>query len=88
MSASPYDWRARREKRAFLALEDGTILRGYPVGALSDTVGEVVFNTGMTGYQEILSDPSYAGQFVTMTGDTLIEGAGARVTRAIQGPGR
>jgi len=62
-----WDWKAKREKGAFLALEDGTILRGYSVGAAKDNVGEVVFNTGMTGYQEILSDPSYSGQFVTMT---------------------
>jgi len=48
-------------------LADGTVFRGYSVGAAVDAVGEVVFNTGMTGYQEILSDPSYAGQFVTMT---------------------
>ena len=67
MSAASYNWAEQREKRAFLALEDGTVLRGYAVGARRDTVGEVVFNTGMTGYQEILSDPSYAGQFVTMT---------------------
>ncbi len=62
-----WNWRERREKPAFLALEDGTILRGYSVGAPKDAVGEVVFNTGMTGYEEILSDPSYSGQFVTMT---------------------
>ncbi len=62
-----YNWRARRECGAFLALEDGTVLRGYSIGAARDAVGEVVFNTGMSGYQEILSDPSYAGQFVTMT---------------------
>lgn len=61
------DWKAQREKKAFLALEDGTIFRGYSVGAAVDAVGEVVFNTGMSGYEEILSDPSYAGQFVTMT---------------------
>ena len=61
------DWKALREKRAFLALADGTIYRGISVGADRDQVGEVVFNTGMSGYQEILSDPSYAGQFVTMT---------------------
>jgi carbamoyl-phosphate synthase small subunit len=60
-------WKEQREKRAFLALQDGTILRGYSVGAPCDAVGEVVFNTGMSGYQEILSDPSYSGQFVTMT---------------------
>lgn len=60
-------WKQMREKKAFLALEDGTVLRGYSVGAPADAFGEVVFNTGMTGYQEILSDPSYSGQFVTMT---------------------
>jgi len=60
-------WRLQREKPAFLALEDGTVMRGCSIGAARDDVGEVVFNTGMSGYQEILSDPSYAGQFVTMT---------------------
>ena len=60
-------WQAQREKKAFLALEDGTVFRGWSVGAPCDRVGEVVFNTGMSGYQEIISDPSYAGQFVTMT---------------------
>jgi len=62
-----YNWKEKREKQAFLALEDGTVFRGYSVGAPVDGVGEVVFNTGLTGYQEIISDPSYAGQFVTMT---------------------
>jgi len=60
-------WKKQREKTAFLALEDGSIFHGYSVGAPMDRVGEVVFNTGMTGYQEILTDPSYSGQFVTMT---------------------
>lgn len=68
MSATvEYDWKARREPKSFLALEDGTILPGLSFGAKTDREGEVVFNTGMSGYQEILSDPSYAGQFVTMT---------------------
>lgn len=62
-----YDWKKQREKKAFLALENGTVLRGYSVGAEVDREGEVVFNTGLSGYQEIISDPSYAGQFVTMT---------------------
>ena len=62
-----WNWRERREKPAFLALEDGTVMRGHSVGAPINAVGEVVFNTGMSGYQEILSDPSYSGQFVTMT---------------------
>ena len=62
-----YNWKEKREKRAFLALADGTVYRGHSVGAMKDCLGEVVFNTGMTGYQEILSDPSYSGQIVTMT---------------------
>jgi carbamoyl-phosphate synthase small subunit len=52
---------------ATLALEDGTWYRGVSVGAAGETSGEVVFNTSMTGYQEVLTDPSYAGQIVTMT---------------------
>jgi carbamoyl-phosphate synthase small subunit len=52
---------------AILALENGTWLRGIAAGAAGEAAGEVVFNTSMTGYQEILTDPSYAGQIVTMT---------------------
>ena len=52
---------------AILALEDGTWFKGVSAGAPGDTEGEVVFNTSMTGYQEVLTDPSYAGQIVTMT---------------------
>ena len=52
---------------ALLALEDGTLFRGVAVGAEGCSVGEVVFNTSMTGYQEILTDPSYARQIVTLT---------------------
>ena len=52
---------------AVLALEDGTIFRGLSIGAAGTTVGEVVFNTAMTGYQEILTDPSYCRQIVTLT---------------------
>jgi carbamoyl-phosphate synthase small subunit len=62
-----YNWLAQREKKAFLALADGTLFRGYSVGADRDILGEVVFNTGLAGYQEILTDPSYSGQIVTMT---------------------
>ena len=62
-----WNWAEQRNAPAYLALADGTILRGHSVGAPVDRVGEVVFNTGLSGYQEILSDPSYAGQFVTMT---------------------
>ena len=52
---------------AMLALENGQWFRGKSVGAVGETSGEVVFNTSMTGYQEVLTDPSYAGQIVTMT---------------------
>jgi len=52
---------------AVLALQDGTIFRGVSVGAEGKTIGEVVFNTSMTGYQEILTDPSYCRQIVTLT---------------------
>ncbi len=52
---------------AVLALEDGTWFKGVSAGAPGETSGEVVFNTSMTGYQEVLTDPSYAGQVVTMT---------------------
>src|ERR1041384_8504628 len=52
---------------AILALEDGTWFRGKAAGADGETSGEVVFNTSMTGYQEVLTDPSSAGQIVTMT---------------------
>ncbi len=54
-------------KKAILVLEDGRIFRGQSFGAEGETFGEMVFNTSMTGYQEILTDPSYAGQIVCMT---------------------
>ncbi|MDJ0656254.1 MAG: glutamine-hydrolyzing carbamoyl-phosphate synthase small subunit [Xanthomonadales bacterium] len=54
-------------EQAILALEDGTIFRGQSIGAAGRAVGEVVFNTAMSGYQEILTDPSYARQMVTLT---------------------
>ncbi|MEQ8766124.1 MAG: glutamine-hydrolyzing carbamoyl-phosphate synthase small subunit [Planctomycetota bacterium] len=54
-------------KKAMLVLEDGTLFEGRSLGAVGERRGEVVFNTSMTGYQEILTDPSYKGQFVTMT---------------------
>ncbi len=53
--------------RAVLALSDGTYFEGEPLGAPGEAIGEVVFNTSMMGYQEILTDPSYKGQIVTMT---------------------
>src|SRR5262245_28330495 len=73
-SASPLRWsgRAGRAGRAnsvnaVLALENGTVYRGLAAGAEGETAGEVEFNTSMTGYQEVLADPSYGGQIVTMT---------------------
>lgn len=60
-------WAAERLRQAYLALADGTVFRGVAFGSRVDRTGEVVFNTGMCGYQEILTDPSYAGQFVTLT---------------------
>ena len=54
-------------QQAVLALEDGSLFYGQSIGAVGDTTGEVVFNTSMTGYQEILTDPSYAKQIVTLT---------------------
>jgi len=58
---------SRHQNPAVLALEDGSVFPGIALGAMGQSVGEVVFNTAMTGYQEILSDPSYAGQMVTLT---------------------
>ncbi|HHL39637.1 MAG TPA: carbamoyl-phosphate synthase small subunit [Deltaproteobacteria bacterium] len=57
----------RKKTRAILALRDGTVFEGYSFGAEGESSGEVVFNTSMTGYQEIITDPSYRGQIVTMT---------------------
>ena len=54
-------------QQALLALEDGTMFWGKPFGSPGETFGEVVFNTNLTGYQEVLTDPSYKGQIVTMT---------------------
>ena len=54
-------------KKAYLLLADGTRFEGYAVGYEGQSIGEVVFNTGMAGYQEVLTDPSYYGQIVTMT---------------------
>ena len=54
-------------KKTILVLEDGSVYEGYAFGAETDSYGEVVFNTSMTGYQEMLTDPSYAGQIVVPT---------------------
>ncbi len=56
-----------KKATAVLVLEDGSVLRGYGIGAETTRVGEVCFNTSMTGYQEIMTDPSYAGQIITFT---------------------
>ena len=56
-----------KEKKAILLLDDGTLFNGTSFGSVGETIGEVCFNTGMTGYQEILTDPSYVKQIVTMT---------------------
>jgi carbamoyl-phosphate synthase small subunit len=58
---------AQADRRAMLVLEDGTAFRGRAFGASGESFGEAVFNTAMTGYQEVLTDPSYAGQIVAMT---------------------
>src|ERR1700753_2605094 len=58
---------SERDPDAMLVLEDGTTLRGKGFGAYGESFGEMVFNTGMTGYQETLTDPSYCGQIVAMT---------------------
>jgi carbamoyl-phosphate synthase small subunit len=57
----------QRDFRGYLVLEDGRIFEGTPFGARREARGEVVFHTGLTGYQEILTDPSYCGQIVTLT---------------------
>jgi carbamoyl-phosphate synthase small subunit len=72
-------------RAAILVLEDGTTLRGTGFGADGETFGEMVFNTGMTGYQETLTDPSYCGQIVAMTaphiGNTGVNGEDAESSR-------
>jgi hypothetical protein len=57
----------KSKRKAILALEDGAVFEGWSFGCLGEKTGEVVFNTSMTGYQEILTDPSYKGQIVIMT---------------------
>ncbi len=65
--ASGVLWRSPLSQPAILVLEDGTLFKGIAIGAAGLAVGEVVFNTSMTGYQEILTDPSYAQQMITLT---------------------
>ena len=57
----------RKDHKALLVLEDGSVFDGFAFAGAGETLGEVVFNTGMTGYQEVITDPSYKGQIVTMT---------------------
>jgi carbamoyl-phosphate synthase small subunit len=56
-----------QNRKALLVLEDGSVFEGFAFAGEGETMGEVVFNTGMTGYQEVITDPSYKGQIVTMT---------------------
>src|SRR6185312_1393194 len=58
---------AETRRRIHVVLADGTAFPGYSIGASGTSTGEAVFTTGMTGYQEVLTDPSYTGQLVTMT---------------------
>ena len=62
-----HDDRLQARSAAYLVLADGSVFEGYAIGVAGKTVGEVVFNTSMTGYQEILTDPSYSEQIVTLT---------------------
>ena len=55
------------QQPAVLLLEDGTVFNGVAIGKIGTTTGEIAFNTGMTGYQEVFTDPSYYGQILTMT---------------------
>jgi carbamoyl-phosphate synthase small subunit len=71
---------------AILALEDGTWFQGVSAGAPGHTEGEVVFNTSMTGYQEVLTDPSYAGQIVTMTAPQIGNYGVAETDHESEGP--
>src|ERR1700674_1623067 len=67
MTTAPDDGWPEPAPTALLVLADGTVLEGTGFGATGHAVGEVCFNTAMTGYQEILTDPSYAGQIITFT---------------------
>jgi carbamoyl-phosphate synthase small subunit len=65
--AAPAGHWAEPKATALLVLADGTVFEGFGLGATGHAVGEVCFNTAMTGYEEILTDPSYAGQLITFT---------------------
>ena len=77
------------QPQAILALADGTLFQGISIGAAGHTVGEVVFNTALTGYQEILTDPSYCRQIVTLTYPHVGNyGVNAEGRRGREGPRR
>ena len=61
------DGKGGKYMKAFLILEDGTVFEGTSIGSAREVISEIVFNTSMTGYLEVLTDPSYAGQAVAMT---------------------
>ena len=61
------DLNSERTATAVLVLGDGTVFHGFGIGVEGETIGEVCFNTSMTGYQESLTDPSFAGQLITFT---------------------
>src|SRR5579863_442163 len=75
-----------KQERAWLVLADGTVFEGRPFGARGVSVGEAVFTTTMTGYQEVLTDPSYYGQIVTMTAPQIGNvGVNALYSEAVDG---
>jgi carbamoyl-phosphate synthase small subunit len=65
--STAFETRIEESVKGYVAIEDGTVFEGESFGAVGEAAGEVVFNTSMTGYQEVLTDPSYASQIVTMT---------------------
>ena len=67
MKALSYDRLTGGGRQAYLILEDGTVFEGTSIGACKNVISEIVFNTSMAGYLEVLTDPSYAGQAVAMT---------------------
>ena len=74
--------------KAYLILEDGTVFTGTSIGSEREVISEIVFNTSMTGYLEVLTDPSYAGQAVVMTYPLLAIMESAIRTWSQQSPGR
>lgn len=84
-AAHPCQATSGHQQEAVFVLADGTMLRGHAFGARGTALGEVVFNTGMTGYQEVMTDPSYSGQLVTFTfpelGNTGVNGQDQEASR-------